>query len=837
MLIEVRSSPDDTNNTPNQLFQRFNETLILKPRSKIALVSALITTSGAGGFRIDGTNQTMTLRVGSQTRVTVDIPIGDYNIKGLCLAIQTALRANIPLVIADGVRQVLYKDLFYPDAAVVVAKSATDIVTIKFAFEPQGFTSLPPLAAASTDTEVSSTNLDLNFNNSKNGLIMRSRKQINNANVVVISKEVSSGFDAIHSILPYAKGTSGDHFGLFEIDKLVTCPARQQHFGLNQSSGLSTGRWLLPSANPYTILGSPLVYRFDNYTPVAGVNHRYDWIVGTTGIVYYLKATGDLTFGVNFTHKVIDPLAYDQTWSVREEADSNLGAAIFDGVDLLEPPAGTPINRAGENNYDLEVNTNSRVQVRYNGTILNTPSDTLLADGDGLRWVVNALDEDVSKTKHPVPQIYHAQDAAPKWEDIPLAAGKILPDVTIEDVLIPSYHTDGLVACGTIGNGEVTDLNSTASFQGIHMAVTEQVGTFHAGEILYQVGDTAGTVGGRHMKLMAVTGTTLIGGAKGALTSNGLRVLGNGYQGTGYVVGMSFSVKGLVSGSTATITLHSAAAAPIATITDGGSTYTQGTEYPFILNVAGSPLNPPIPFAQTGRFTRSGIVKATAVGAGAITEVQFVDGGNGFMVGDTIEIQSNGAGDGDGLARVTIQQVCEDVNQFQINPTGSFDTKNLGGAFPPFTPQDQIELNTQEVGLVLDLVPLEFDGSVGAGVSQPIITSSQVPVPNNPENENILIDLPGIPIGSRNSGRQGNQTGGNTDNHIATIPYQTDLTDPKEFHKQHYEPFNMIYHSMDNEADLNMNSFSVRLTNFDGTLRTDIAHPTQLTFSIQPDYM
>ena len=42
---------------------------------------------------------------------------------------------------------------------------------------------------------------------------------------------------------------------------------------------------------------------------------------------------------------------------------------------------------------------------------------------------------------------------------------------------------------------------------------------------------------------------------------------------------------------------------------------------------------------------------------------------------------------------------------------------------------------------------------------------------------------------------------------------------------------------MDNEADLNLNAMSVRLTNFDGTLRTDIAHPTQLTFSIQPDYM
>ena len=255
------------------------------------------------------------------------------------------------------------------------------------------------------------------------------------------------------------------------------------------------------------------------------------------------------------------------------------------------------------------------------------------------------------------------------------------------------------------------------------------------------------------------------------------------------------------------------------------------------MNTGGSPAQPPHPFTQNGRHTRGGKVKATAVAGGVITAVQFVDGGNGFCIGDTIEIQGNGGGDGAGDARITIQQVCEDVNQFVMAPTGCMDTYRVNGFFAPLQPQDTIALNTGALGQSLSFTPTEFDGSVGAGVSQPIIVSSAAPTPNNPENENILIDLPGIPIGSRNSGRQGNQTGGNTDNHIATIPYQTDLTDTKESHKQHYEPFNMIYHSMDNEADLNLNSFSVRLTNFDGTLRTDLAHPTQLTFSIQPDYM
>lgn len=827
MLIEVRSSPDDTNNTANQLFQRFNETLILKPRSKIALVSALITTNAVGGFRVDGNNQTITIKVGSATQQLAPIPTGDYDLTGLCAAIQTALRSA---VIGSGQ---IYKDLFYPDTKVVVAKSSTDIVTITFGFDPQGFTNGNPTLSGASNVAVTATNLDLN--SVTTGVLMRSREEI--ITNLATAQEVASGFDALNPLLPYAKGAgTGDHSGVFQADKMLGVTPRQQHIGLNQSVGLPTGKWLLPSANPYAEGG--FSWRFDNYTPVGGVNHGYDWVVTHSGGEYYLKATTDLDFGVNITHKTIDPTAYDQTWSVREENNGNLGVAIYTGTALLVPlqtPAGDEvfINRAGQNNYDLEVNTNSRVQVRYNGRLLNTPTDTLLADGDGLRWVVNALDNSTIKTKHPIPQIYHATDADPKWVEIPLKAGEVLPDVSVDDELIPSYHADGLVACGTIGNGDNTDTNLTTSFLASDMSASAQAGTFYAGEVLYQLGATT-PAGGVNMKLLAVCGTSLIGGTRGALTS--VLVMGNGNEGRGYANGMTFDVKGLKSGSTATITINAVATA-IATITNGGTTYTQDNEYNFVLNGAGSPTQPPLPFTQSGRSTRAGKVKATAVAGGVITAVQFLDGGNGFMVGDTIEIQTNGAGDGAGDARITIQQVCEDVNQLVMSPSGCMDTYRINGVFPPMMPQDQINLDTAGLGLMIDLDPIAFDGSVGNGVSQPIITSSKAPTHNNPANENILVDLPNMPINSRNSGRQGNQTGGNTDNHIATIPYQTDLNSVNEFHKQHYEPFNMIYHSLDNEADLNLNSFSVRLTNYDGTLRTDLAHPTQLTFSIQPDYL
>jgi hypothetical protein len=66
MLIELKSSPTDPMNTPSRMLQRFKETLILKPNSKIALQSALITTNAetyavlTGDWSHDGSATTIT---------------------------------------------------------------------------------------------------------------------------------------------------------------------------------------------------------------------------------------------------------------------------------------------------------------------------------------------------------------------------------------------------------------------------------------------------------------------------------------------------------------------------------------------------------------------------------------------------------------------------------------------------------------------------------------------------------------------------------------------------------------------------------------------------------
>ena len=87
-----------------------------------------------------------------------------------------------------------------------------------------------------------------------------------------------------------------------------------------------------------------------------------------------------------------------------------------------------------------------------------------------------------------------------------------------------------------------------------------------------------------------------------------------------------------------------------------------------------------------------------------------------------------------------------------------------------------------------------------------------------------MINITNFPINSRNSS-------GNTDNHIATMPLLTDLNNISNS-TQFYEPYNPTAHSLDNEAELNMNFIEVELLNTDGTQRTDLIHPTQITLRI-----
>ena len=95
-------------------------------------------------------------------------------------------------------------------------------------------------------------------------------------------------------------------------------------------------------------------------------------------------------------------------------------------------------------------------------------------------------------------------------------------------------------------------------------------------------------------------------------------------------------------------------------------------------------------------------------------------------------------------------------------------------------------------------------------------------------SETILLNIDNFPINSRNAS-------GNTDNHIATIPILGNLNDASNS-VQFYEPYNANFHRLDNEADLNLNHIEISLNNADGTPRTDLRHPIQLTLLLTPDY-
>ena len=76
---------------------------------------------------------------------------------------------------------------------------------------------------------------------------------------------------------------------------------------------------------------------------------------------------------------------------------------------------------------------------------------------------------------------------------------------------------------------------------------------------------------------------------------------------------------------------------------------------------------------------------------------------------------------------------------------------------------------------------------------------------------------------------------GDSDNHIATIPYQTNDT-AGNTQRQFIQPYNLIYHKLKNTEEINLNHVNIRLTDFDGTERTDLKHPTELTVHLIEDY-
>ena len=830
MLIEVRSSETDLNNSPNHIFQRFKETLILKPNSKISLVSALTTTFKNDAYIISDENNTIDVKIAQLPARTVTLTNGNYTGDGLATELQTKIR-NL------GVKQD-HKALFYPDTGILVTKSQTDGFHLQIAYEPVGFVSpvIDPVSASSKNTGVVVSNCALlmgaQFTTERP--ILRTRTS--NAGAY----SFSAGAVASNPILPYAQVSANKNYtGMATIGTFVKSN-RPLQFGLQSTGGTKDIRNIMMDAiQQYTgNLGSIVTHYWDKFTtadvPTGETNYRFDYIIRSLavgGFVSTLYAKHDDVYDnqLNVVATYADPEGGTASpLNISLNADRTAGENYSYDLDIYTPSgdsAGDTIPIAGQAEYAMLTNRDTGViEIKYGGTTLNPTTKTTMDNGDSIRWVVQALDDSPNGLHKPLPQL--KKFGQTEFKEIPIDANQVMPSYSKTSSLTPIVNIDGKLEAGAIGTGRADEETAT-SFLASDMTISARSHTtgWEPGEPVYQVGLTT-PGGGLGMVLMAVVGTSTIGGATGNIT--GVLVIGNGQDGDNYANGMTFQIRGALSQNTATITINAVKKVGF-TKTASGTGYTDGPAT-LEFNAGGSVLQPPYPFYQGGRTGINIPEPADCIvtqNAGAISTIKIVNGGFGFCIGDTVEVIQAGS---DNAGRYTIQQVAEDLQLTSL----SFDTKlinqPLGGIWLPMEPQnigiiDTLNNGTSTLGTELLLRPRVYTGDLSITDQ---INSSKNPPFNNNTNENIMVNLVNIPINSRNAV-------GNTDNHIATIPYTIDLNNPTENSKQHYEPYNMISHSLLNEANLNLNFIELTLTDFQGKLRTDLVHPTQITLSITPD--
>lgn len=814
MLIELRSSPADPNNTPNQLFQLFKETLILKPKTRIALVSALITTNKTDAFIITAENRTFSVEIAGWGVVNITIDMGDYQGQALANEIQNKTRTAIEGINTD------LQSLFFPVADIIMSKDASGF-QFQIGYVPVGFTSLDPTETPTSNTAIQLTASSYRSYNGNN-VLSRSRDNASNFN------QSTSSALAVNPILPYANTSASKNFnGDFTVSGL-TPYSRGNYIALEANEGTPTGDWIMDSVNGY--LFGTIEHKWDGFTdsdiPTGQPDYAYNWVIQKTDSggggddTFYGKVLANGNIGFNYTYKAIDDF-YDNNFVITQNANNEgIGYAVDNGSIYVSSTAGQIILRKTESTYAIAERQNGDYDILHNGTSLATGGNlTKIQAGDSVRWLVNALDSATDGDHFPQPQLKRL-GGAQGFRNFIIDNDKSIPTYDKDTQLFPVVRMDGTLASGCVGSGGNTDTQASTSFLASDMTISNKssTNTWVAGEILYQVGATA-PVGGTGMSLIAVSGTSTIG-FTGNLTS--VLVMGDGREGQGYALNQVLSMKGAISGATCDITL-TAVASDNTTKTASGTGYT-AEEFTFSLLTASSPTQPPRPFQQNGRLTRPGKINISVIsGDGNIGGYTITDPGHGFVIGDQVRV--NG---GNTDAIITINQVSEDIHQVVLD---NMDTRISPQLWKPLEPQNEGIIDftangTSDLGTELNLKPLQYSGVL---INSTQIQSSSNPAHNNTSNENIMIDLPQIPIGSRNAT-------GNTDNHIATIPYTTDLDNVLESTKQHYEPYNMIYHELNNEADLNLNHLECRLTNFDGTIRTDLKHPTQLTFSLTPDY-
>ena len=363
---------------------------------------------------------------------------------------------------------------------------------------------------------------------------------------------------------------------------------------------------------------------------------------------------------------------------------------------------------------------------------------------------------------------------------------------TKDTIIYPAIEFGGSTLDGQAGAGTNTLFNKQLVFGMLQNAtITAQAGNFRANEQLIQQ-STTGAGKGKIIYAVVATGFGVITG------------LLDGQEGTGYIASEEITFRGVENtGSTMTLKLE------------------VGTGNQANINVAGTG------YTIADKLTTTAI---TGSGTGATVKLSAVSGGGGLQIGTTMLLErGTGYEVGDSLqvnggnndARISFNIVGN--NELQVAKVSGHIPEDTVAGESPMNPQSNIVLDfntSQEI--------LNFPQSVYVDTGQ-IQETSNVASFNNTVNKRILIQTDDFSINSRDGV-------GNTDNHIATIPYEADMSQEEQTGQHHYEPYTMIYQSLDNSEAINLNSLSLRLTDFSGALIEDLIHPTELTLHIAPDY-
>lgn len=837
MLIELRSSATDPNNTPSNLMTRFKETMLIRPNTKVALVSALLTTTNTAGYTVDTSNNVFQVGIHglhntNDANQTITIPTGNYSGDQLASEIQTQLRTAINNI-SDSLPLTLY-----PNANVLCAFDDQQGFQITIHAEPQDWVNIPARVDAWSNAQLYLT--DLGAFNTVELLDQptptcyghrlnegtQNTRGIVSANPILLKNGNVGGAD-----------WQNESLGLNPNDVIWGLSINENAEGVVLSD---SGKWFLNLIEGITLSGDKPVWfggsptqsdasqngYYAFFTPYQG-EHGYDWVMcyndngGGGATLYYVKYDEtnhpnfpfrDLQVYPNDVAPVVGNITgtYRATTSPDGRCRSLTTASLALQTLTLEPNCSITREQLPRT-YARVSQAKKLIQIYKGNAVIGSqvwnPTAPL-----GVRWLLKGDIDDGNLATSIL--TFQVRIGGAGWATVALDGGATHAHIATTAYVYGICKESGRLLSGVIGKGLLNADNTAQSVRPANLVLTNVAGgNVVAGEQLYD-GTGAGSNGG----WWVATATTATIGSSGTL--NEVKPMGGRFAGN-YTQGDVVELKSSFSATTATLTIG--APQDNITITNAGSNYSIG----LAKAVPTTAVNNVPPYGTSARTTTDLPeiwVNITADNVGAVQTFTIVNAGYGFQVGDTLTLNQDLSNND---CVITINAIGDSTYQHRNLQISSY--KNL--PYEPMDLQNQAYLDftnggNSEMADDLNLMPPRYNGDA---LGTPIVQSNPLPTLTNTSNETILVQAQDFPIDSRDGV-------GNSDNHIATLPYQTDLSTPATSEKQFIQPYNLLYHKLKNTEEINLNHLNMKLTNFDGTERTDLLHPTELTLHLIEDY-